>query len=143
MIDLPRHDVGIQGQIHDALGTVEWIGRDAFGATYVIVMRRGRHTTIGVFSGRADAALVTGVLGATGALFGSVGLGIALVATSGLVAPLAAVAATVGATGSSWLSMRLTWRRFARRYAERTLALSTTLIAAARRAVEEGRVTGM
>lgn len=143
LIDLARRELGLQGRVNEALGAVEWTGRDNFGASYVTVTRRGGRTAIGVLSARTDAAAVTGVLGVTGAVLGSVGLGIALFATAGLVAPLAAVAGTVGATGSSWLSMRVIWRRFARRYAERTTALSAALNSAARRAVEEGRVTAM
>ena len=68
----------------------------------------------------------------TGAVIGSVGLGVALFATAGLVVPLAVAAGAVGATGSSWLSMRAIWRGFARRYAERATALSEALISAAR-----------
>jgi len=139
LIDVARRELGIQGRVNEALGTVEWTGRDNFGSTHVTVTRRGRRTTIGVLSARTDAAAVTGVLGVTGAVFGSVGLGIALATTAGLMAPLAAVAGIVGATGSSWLSMRAIWRRFGRRYAERTTALSAALISAARHAVEEGR----
>jgi hypothetical protein len=142
LIDMARRELGLQGRVNEALGAVEWTGRDNFGAMYVTVTRRGGRTTIGVLSARTDAAAVTGVLGATGALLGSVGLGIAL-ATTGLVAPLAAVAGIVGASSSSWLSMRVTWRSFARRYAERTAAVSAALISTARRAVEEGRVTAM
>lgn len=78
LIDIARRELGLQGRITEALGAVEWTGRDNFGAT-----------------------------------------------------------------GSSWISMRVIWRRFARRYAERTTALSAALISAARRAVEEGRVTAM
>jgi hypothetical protein len=143
LIDLARRQLGLQGSVTEALGTVEWRGRDSFGATYVTVTRRGGRTTIGVLSARTDAAAVSGVLGATAAVLGSVGLGFALVATAGLVAPLAAVAGTVGATGGSWLSMRATWRRYARRHSERASALSAALVSAARRAVEEGRVTAM
>ena len=141
LIDLARRELGLQGRIQEALGTVEWTGRDSFGATYVTVTRRGGRTTIGVLSARTDAAALTGVAGMTAAVLGSIGLGIALFMTAGMVAPAAAVVGTVGAAGGSWLTMRETWRRLARRYAERTLALSSALAAAARRAVEEGRVT--
>jgi hypothetical protein len=143
LIELARREVGLQGRVTEALGAVEWNGRDSFGATYVTVTRRAGRTTIGVLSARTDAAAVTGVLGVTGAVLGSVGLGAALAVAGGLVAPLAIVAGTVGATGGSWLAMRTTWRRFARRYAESTTSLSAALISAARRAVEEGRVTAM
>jgi hypothetical protein len=139
LIDIARREIGLQGRVTEAFGTVEWMGRDTLGATYVTVTRRDGRTTIGVLSAKTDAAALAGVLGITGAVLGSVGFGFALFATAGLAAPLAALAGTAGASGGSWLSMRLTWRRFARRYAERTTALSTTLISAARRAVEDGR----
>ena len=142
LIDLTRREVGLQGSITEALGTVEWTGRDNFGVTHVTVARRGGRTTIVVSSRRTDAAALSGVLGTTAALLGSLGLGFALVATAGLAAPLAVVAGTVGASGTSWLSMRLTWRRHARRYAERNTALCAALAAAARRAVEDGRLAG-
>ena len=141
LVDIARRELGIQGRINEALGTVEWTGRDNFGSTHVTVTRRGGRTTIGVLSARTDAAAVTGVLGVTGAVLGSLGLGFALAATAGLVAPLAAVAGVVGATSGSWLSTRVTWRRLARRYTDRTSELGAALVAAARRAVEEGRVT--
>jgi hypothetical protein len=140
LIDLARRELGLQGRVNEALGTVEWMARDSFGATYVTVTRRSGRTTIGVLSARTDAAALAGVLGVTGAVLGSLGLGIVFVATAGLMAPLAAVVGTVGATGGSWLSTRLTWRRYARRYVERTAALSAALFSAARCAIEEGRV---
>ena len=141
LIDLARRELGLQGGVTEALGMVEWMGRDSLGATYVTVTRRGGRTTIGVLTARTDAAAVAGALGVTGAIIGSVGLGAILVVTGSLAAPLAAVAGIAGATGGSWLTTRVSWRRFARRYAEGTTALSTTLVSAARRAVEEGRVT--
>ncbi len=143
LIDLARRESGLQGRVDEALGTVEWTGRDSFGSAHVTVARRGGRTTIAVLSARTDAAAVAGVLGMTGAVLGSVGFGVALAVTAGLAAPLAAVAGTVGATGGFWLSTRVGWRRYARRYAERTTELSAALVAAARRAVEEGRVTAL
>jgi len=142
LIELARREVGLQGSVTEALGTVEWKGRDNFGVTYVSIARRAGRTTITVSSRRSDAAALSGVLGVTGAVLGSLGLGFALAATAGLVAPLAAVGGLVGASGSSWLSMRLTWRRYAHRHAERTAALCTALAAEARHAVEQGRAAG-
>src|SRR5690348_1934788 len=48
--------LGVQGEVSEALGTVEWKGQDAFGWSYVTVARRGGRTTISVLSARADAA---------------------------------------------------------------------------------------
>ena len=140
LLDVARRDVGLQGSVNEALGMVEWTGRDDFGATHVTVTRRAGHTTIGVLSDRSDTAAVTGIAGVTGAVLGSFGLAIALAATAAIVAPLAVPAGIAGATGTSWLSMRAIWRRIARRHADHTTALSTELVSAARRAVEEGRV---
>ena len=140
LMDVARRDLGLQGRVNEALGMVEWTARDDFGATHVTVTRRGGRTTIGVLSDRSDSAAVTVVAGVTGALLGSLGLGIGLAATAGVVAPLAAAAGIAGATGTSWLSMRAVWRRISRRRADHTTTLCTELISAARRAVEEGRV---
>src|SRR5262245_6391208 len=137
LIDAARRELGLQGKVNEALGTVEWTGQDAFGSTHVAVARRGGRTTIRVFSARTDAAAVTGVLGATAAVLGSLGLGFALAATAGLVAPIAGAAGIVGGSGGSWLFMRATWRRYARRCAERTATLGAALVAAAKRAIEE------
>lgn len=138
LVDIARRELGLQGRVNEALGMVEWMGRDSFGATYVTVTRRAGRTTIGVLTARTDAAALAGIVGVTGAVLGSLGLGIALVVTGGLAAPIAVAAGTAGATGCSWLSTRMIWRRFARGYAERTTTLSAELISAARRAAEEG-----
>ncbi|MGQ0650408.1 MAG: hypothetical protein ACT4P7_22950 [Gemmatimonadaceae bacterium] len=76
LIELARREIGLQGRVNEALGTVEWTGRDTFGATYVTVTRRGGRTTIGVLSARSDAAALTGVFAAVGAVVGSIGLGV-------------------------------------------------------------------
>ena len=62
LIDLARREVGLQGSVTEALGAVDWMGRDSFGATHVTATRRGGRTTIGVLSARTDAAAVAGVL---------------------------------------------------------------------------------
>jgi hypothetical protein len=141
LIDIARRELGMQGRVNEALGAIEWTARDSLGAEYVTITRRGGRTTISVLSARTDAAALTGVLGVTGAVLGSVALGFAIFATGGIIAPVAAAAGVASGTGGSWLSMRTTWRRLARRYAERAAALSEALVSAAKRAVDEGRVT--
>ena len=146
LFDLVRRTLGLQGEVTEALGTLEWKGQDSFGWTYVTVARRGGRTTIGVLSARTDAAAVTWIAGGLGAFFGSIGLAAALVGTVGLAAPIA-VAAPIGAgagiglaTGGAWAAMRATWRRYARRAVSRIETLGSSLVAAARQAIDEGRV---
>ena len=63
-----------------------------------------------------------------------------LAAPLGLAAPVGVVAGIGLATGGVWAAMRATWRRFARRVGARTESLGSALVAAARQAVEDGRV---
>lgn len=140
LFDVARRALGQQGQVTEALGTVEWKARDAFGWSYVTVARRAGRTTIAVLSTRTDSAMLAGTIGGLGAFFGSVGVAAALVGTVGLAAPLAVAAGMGIATGGSWASVRATWRRYAKRVVSRTEALGAALIAAARGAVEDGRV---
>lgn len=142
LFDIVRRSLGAQGEVTEALGTVEWKGQDAFGSTYVTVARRGGRTTIGVLSTRGDTAVVAWTVGGAGAFFGSLGIGMALVSTVGLAGPLAAIAGVGLASGAAWASTRAVWRRFARRVTGRTETLGSGLVAAARNAVEDGRVRG-
>jgi hypothetical protein len=140
LFDLVRRTVGLQGEVTDALGTVEWKAQDAFGSTYVTVARRGGRTTIAVLSTRGDAAVVAWTVGGLGAFFGSLGIGMALVSTVGLAGPLAAIAGVGLASGGAWGSTRAAWRRFSRGVVARIESLGSALVAAARSAVEDGRV---
>ena len=147
LFDLVRRTLGVQGAVTEALGTLEWKGQDTFGWNYVTVARRGGRTTIGVLTARTDAAIATATFAGMGALFGSVALSAALVGTGSLLAPIV-LAAPVGAvtgiglaTGGVWAAMRATWSRYARRTVSRVETLGSALVAAARRAVEEGRIS--
>ena len=146
LFDLARRTLGLQGEVTEALGTMEWKGQDSLGWNYVTVARRGGRTTIGVLSTRSDAAVLAVTVSGVGTLLGSVGLAGALVAATSLAAPIA-VAAPVGvvagiglATGGVWAAMRATWSRYARRTVSRVETLGSALVAAARHAIEEGRV---
>jgi hypothetical protein len=141
LFDLVRRALGQRGEVAVALGTVEWKSQDAFGHTYVSVARRGGRTMIGILSERVDAVALTWLTGGLGALFGSLGIGSALVATVGLAGPLAAIAGVGIAGGGSWASMRGMWRRYTRGVVGRTETLGSALVAAAREAVADGRVT--
>lgn len=137
LLDTVRREVGPQGKVSEALGAVEWHARDTFGTTSVTIARRGGRTMISLVSTRTDSAALVGTLGGTGGVLGAMALGTGLATIAGPIALLAGVGI---AGGGAWVSMRATWRRFARRYAAQTEALGATLVATARRAVDEGRV---
>src|SRR3954470_19358541 len=139
LFDVVRRTLGLQGEVTEALGTIEWKGQDAFGWSYVTVARRAGRTTIGILSTRTDAVALTWTLGGLGAFFGSLGVGAALVGTVGLAAPLAVAVGMGIATGGAWAGTRAAWRRFSRRVLARTETLGAALVATARNAVEDGR----
>jgi len=64
----------------------------------------------------------------------------ALVTTGVLAGPVAAIAGVGLASGGVWAATRAVWRRYARGVVGRTETLGSMLVAAARSAVEEGRV---
>ena len=140
LFEIARRELGLHGSISEALGAIEWKATDQFGSSFVTIARRGGRTTISVLLARTDAAALTGILGGTGAVLGSVILGAVLAGAVGVAAPIAAVAGIGVAGGGAWLSMRSVWRRHSRRFAERTERLGAMLVAAARGAVEDGRV---
>ncbi len=140
LFDHVRRETGLQGTVSDALGTLEWKGQDAGGWTFVSVSRRGGRTTIAVLHPRTDTAGLVGMLGVFGAFGASAGLAAVLIGAAGLAGPLVTIGAIAGGTGSAWAATRATWRRIARRSADRTESLGATLVAAARNAVDEGRV---
>ena len=140
LFDLVRRTLGLQGEVTEALGTLEWKGQDSLGWNYVTVGRRGGRTTIGVLSARSDAAAATATFAGMGAIFGSGGLTAALSSIGGLADPLAAIVGIGLGTTGVWAALRATWRRYARKVVARTESLGSALVAAARQAIEEGRV---
>jgi hypothetical protein len=140
LFDLARRTLGVQGEVTEALGTVEWKGQDSFGWNYVTVARRGGRTTIGILSARSDAAAATVTFAGMGAIFGSGGLVAALSNIASLADPLAAIAGIGLGTTGVWAALRAGWRHYARRVVARTESLGSALVAAARQAIEEGRV---
>jgi len=143
LFDIARGDAGAQGQVGEALDTVEWRGKGEVGSTVVSVTRRDGRTRVGVFTTRTDAA----ALAATGAVVGGVagamliGGPLSLAAEpGGVLAVVAAVAVSLGwAGGASWLLVRSVWRRIARPWAARTEALGAELTEAAQRAIDAAR----
>ena len=139
LFDLARREIGAQGSVSDALGTVEWKAQDAFGATHVSVSRRGGRTTIAVLHPRTDAAVVTATAGVVGGFAASAGLAGLLLGVVGLDGPLVPLVAIAGGAGSAWAAMRGAWRRVARRADGRTESLGAALVAVARRGADEDR----
>ena len=64
----------------------------------------------------------------------------ALLQIFALAPPLATAAGIVAGGGGVWMSARALWRSVARRWAARTASVGSALAAAARRAVDDGRV---
>lgn len=77
LLDIARRELGVQGTVSEALGSVEWKGRDAFGTSFVSITRRGGRTIVGVMSARTDAAAATATLGGLGVIASSVAAGVA------------------------------------------------------------------
>jgi len=140
LFDLVRRVLGVQGEVTEALGSVEWKGQDALGFHYVTVSRRGGRSTISILSARGDAAVTAATAGGIGAFFGSMVLGSAAVSLLAVAAPIAAAAGFGVAIGTAWGATRLAWRRYARGVVARTESLGSALVAAARAAVAEGRI---
>jgi hypothetical protein len=141
LFDIARRETGVLGNVSEALGQLEWKDQSADGWTHVSVTRRGGRTTVRVLSPRSDAAGAVGAMGVIGAVGASVGLAMTPV-IGGLATfnePLAGLAAIAGGTASAWLVVRAVWRRLAGKAERQTETLGTTLVEAARRAVDEGR----
>jgi hypothetical protein len=143
LFDLARHEVGLQGQVSEALDTVEWRARAGLGATVVSVARRDGRTQISVHITRADAAaLVVGTTSVAGVV-GATAIGTALATTAIAAGPLAIVAAAVVSVGwpavGSWMAMRGIWRRAARPWPERVNSLGKELVAVAQHAIAAAR----
>lgn len=132
----------MQGTVSEALGSVEWKGRDAFGTSFVSITRRGGRTIVGVMSARTDAAAATATVGGLGVLAASIAVGVALASIVGIAGPIAAAAGIAGGGGGAWASTRVVWQRVARRWVSRTNALGSALVAAARRALDDRPTTG-
>jgi hypothetical protein len=142
LLDLARRELGVHGEVVEALGVIEWKAQDALGWTHVTVARRGGRTSIGVISRRDDAVAVAGTVGGVGTFLGSIFLTTLLGQVAAVATPLAVVGGIGLATSVSWLSARAVWMRYARRSDDRVSALGAELMEAARRAASDGRTIG-
>ena len=141
LFDIVRRETGLQGSVSDALGTFQWKGQESGDGTYVSVSRRGGRTTIGVLDPRTDSAGLVGMLGVFGAAGASAGMAGVLLSSVSLDTPLVPIGAIALGAGGAWAATRAIWRRFARRTADRVETIGSALVAASRRAVEEGRLS--
>jgi len=143
LFDIARREIGLQGQVSEALDTVEWRARSQLAASIVSVATRGGRTRISVYLAPTDAAALVGVWTSLGGAGAAVGIGLALGTTAAVAGPLAiaaTVAVSLGWAGvGSWVAMRGIWRRLARRWEERANGLGTQLVAAAQRAIDAAR----
>ena len=143
LFDIARRQIGLQGQVSEALDTVEWRARSNLAASVVSVATRSGRTQISVYLAPTDAAALVGVTTSFGGVGAAVGLGLALGTTAAVAGPLAigaAIAVSLGWAGAgTWVAMRGIWRRLARRWDERATALGTQLVAAAQRAIDAAR----
>jgi len=143
LFDVARRDFGLQGQVSEALDTVEWRGRGSLGGAVVSVARRGGRTKITVHLDRTDAAAVVAISS------GLAGLGTAIVVgtvigaaavTAGPIGIAGTVAVSLGWAGAgTWVAMRAIWRRVARSWAPRATALGVELVSVAQRAMDAER----
>jgi len=143
LFDIARREIGLQGQVTEALDTVEWRARSQLSGSVVSVATRNGRTQISVYLAPTDAAALVGVWTSVGGVGAAVGIGLALDTTAAVAGPLA-IAATVAvslgwAGAGSWVAMRGIWRRLARRWEERASVLGTQLVAAAQRAIDAAR----
>ena len=143
LFDIARREIGLQGQVSEALDTVEWRARSQLAASVVSVSTRSGRTKISVYLAPTDAAALVGLATSLGGVGAAMGIGLALGTTAAVAGPLA-IAATVAvslgwAGAGSWVAMRGIWRRLARRWEERANALGTQLVGAAQRAIEVAR----
>jgi hypothetical protein len=139
LFDAAARSTGLQGQVTEALDTVEWRGKGELGATVVSVTRREGRTKIGVFVARTDAAALVATGGIVAGIGGGFAIAASLTSAAVVAGPLAAAVAIGGAGAGGWLLTRAAWRRFARLWATRADALGTELADAAQREVDAMR----
>jgi hypothetical protein len=143
LFDVARREIGLQGQVNEALDTVEWRARGGLGGAVVSVARRGGRTKVTVHLARTDAAALVVSTSAVAGIGAAVGIGAAIGTAAASAGPLGiagAVAVSLAWAGAgSWVAMRAIWRRIARSWAPRTTALGTELVAIAQRAIDTER----
>ena len=74
LFDITRRELGSQGAVTGALGTVEWKGDDGVDPIHVSVSRRAGRTTISILRPRTDLATLVTTGGVIGGVAASAGL---------------------------------------------------------------------
>jgi hypothetical protein len=143
LFDIVRREFGSQGQVSEALDTVEWRARAGLGATVVSVTRRSGRTQISVDVTRGEAAALVATTTSVAGAAGAAAIGSAFAATALSVGPIAVAGVIVVSLGwggaGAWAAMSAIWRRAARRWPARVDALGQALVVAAQHAIDEAR----
>jgi hypothetical protein len=144
IFDVARREIGLQGQVTEALDTVEWRGRGQLSTSIVSVARRGGRTQLSVYLAPTDAAALVGITSTLGGLGSAGAIGAVLGTAAAAGGPLAIAAAVVVALGwggaGSVVAMRGIWRRMARKWVARADTLGKELVAVAQRAIDAARI---
>jgi len=88
LIDVARREIGLQGQVNEALDTVEWRARGGLGGAVVSVARRGGRTKVTVHLARTDAAALVVSTSALAGIGAAVGIGAAIGTAAASAGPL-------------------------------------------------------
>jgi len=118
-----REETGRPGHTDDALGALEWRGKDQFGNVFIRIDRRSGSTRITAGADRTETALVAWIVSpiaglvAAGAAAGALGVELALAVVLGL--------------GGGLGAGRFLWQRVAARWRARIQSLLDRLTTAA------------
>jgi len=74
LFDIARREIGLQGQVSEALDTVEWRARSNLAASVVSVATRSGRTKISVYLAPTDVAALVGLGTSFGGLGAAVGI---------------------------------------------------------------------
>ena len=88
LFDVARREIGLQGQVNEALDTVEWRARGGLSGAVVSVARRGGRTKVTVHLARTDAAALVVSTSALAGIGAAVGIGAAIGTAAASAGPL-------------------------------------------------------
>ncbi len=109
MLDLVRRETGVQGETGDALGALEWRGKDQMGSTFLRIDRRGGSTRVVAGADRSETLAVLGILTPIGGLIA----GAVAVRAFGLAAEPGFLLGAFGGLGAArllWNAVTARWR---------------------------------
>lgn len=139
LVECVREHTGLQGEVAQLLGTVEWRGRSPLGAILVTLAARDGATRIAATIARSDHAFVTAV---ASLLFGGVGAlgGLMLATLLSTSALLGSAIIAVCFLAGTLISARVLWRNAAEQWRLRTRALVDSVADCAGRSSARGEV---